>query len=106
MVPTACVPPTGLPDAHILDYSNRMAKALGLRARKKKDTRRLILKCANALFHDRGFAGTKLADIAAMAGVHKQTVLRYFGSKEEIALAFRQVALGKFKHGLTDPARS
>src|SRR5579864_8845067 len=82
-----------------------MRKNLGLRARKKKDTRRLILKCANALFHARGFAATKLEDIARKAGVHKQTVLRYFGSKEEIALAFRQVALEKFKAGLLDPGR-
>lgn len=82
-----------------------MAEKLGLRDRKKKDTRRLILQAANALFHDRGFAATKLEDIAARAGIHKQTVLRYFGSKEAIALAFRQVALDKFKAGLLDPAR-
>ncbi len=82
-----------------------MGKNLGLRARKKNDTRRLILKCANALFHDRGYAATKLEDIASKAGVHKQTVLRYFGSKEEIALAFRQVALEKFKAGLLDEGR-
>jgi AcrR family transcriptional regulator len=82
-----------------------MGKSLGLRARKKKDTRRLILKCANALFHARGFAATKLEDIASKAGVHKQTVLRYFGSKEEIALAFRQLALERFRAGLLDPGR-
>ncbi len=82
-----------------------IAKA-GVRDSKKKDTRRLILKCANALFHERGFAATKLEDIATGAGVHKQTILRYFGSKEEIALAFRQVALEKFTQGLLDPARS
>jgi AcrR family transcriptional regulator len=77
-----------------------------LRARKKKETRRLILKCANALFHERGYAATTLEDIADRAGVHKQTVLRYFGSKEGIALAFRQIALQKFKTGLLDPART
>jgi AcrR family transcriptional regulator len=82
-----------------------MGKKLGLRARKKQDTRRLILKCANALFHERGFAATTLEEIAAKAGIHKQTVLRYFGSKDAIALAFRQVALDKFKAGLLDPAR-
>jgi AcrR family transcriptional regulator len=82
-----------------------MIEQLGLRARKKKDTRRLILKCANTLFHEKGFAATTLEDIAALAGVHKQTVLRYFGTKEEIALAFRQVALNKFRDGLLDPSR-
>src|SRR5579875_3365201 len=82
-----------------------MAQKPGLSARRKQDTRKLILKCANALFHERGFAATTLVDIAAKAGVHKQTVLRYFGSKDAIALAFRRVALDKFKAGLLDPAR-
>ena len=82
-----------------------MAKT-GLRDRKKVATRRLILKCADTLFGKRGFAATTLEDIAAKAGVHKQTVLRYFGSKEEIALAFRQVALHNFKKGLVDPNRN
>lgn len=77
----------------------------GLRDRKKIQTRRLILKCADTLFGKRGFGATTLEDIARKAGVHKQTVLRYFGSKEEIALAFRQVALHNFKKGLMDPNR-
>jgi AcrR family transcriptional regulator len=80
-------------------------KKSDLRDRKKIETRRLILKCANALFHERGYAAATLEDIAERAGVHKQTVLRYFGSKEEIALAFRHVALQRFKAGLLDPAR-
>ncbi|HLG96016.1 MAG TPA: TetR/AcrR family transcriptional regulator [Bryobacteraceae bacterium] len=77
----------------------------GLRARKKIHTRRLILKCADSLFRKHGFAATTLEDIASKARVHKQTVLRYFGSKEEIALAFRQVALHNFRKGLLDPNR-
>lgn len=82
------------------------ARKPGVRDRKKKETRRLILKCANALFHERGYGATTLEDIADRAGVHKQTVLRYFGSKEGIALAFRQIALQKFRAGLLDPART
>lgn len=84
---------------------DRMDGKPGLRDRKKIHTRRLILKCADTLFGKHGFAATTLEDIAAKAGVHKQTVLRYFGSKEEIALAFRQVALHNFKKGLADPNR-
>jgi AcrR family transcriptional regulator len=83
-----------------------MDAKLGLRERKKDQTHRLILKSADTLFHKKGFAAATLEDIAARAGVHKQTVLRYFGSKEEIALAFRQVALHNFKKGLLDPSRS
>lgn len=83
-----------------------MADKLGLRERKKKQTRRLILKAADELFHKKGFAAATLDEIGARAGVHKQTVLRHFGSKDEIALAFRQVALHNFRKGLLDPDRS
>ncbi len=76
-----------------------------LRARKKKETRRLILKSAQSLFRKKGFTSTTLEDVAAKAGVHKQTVLRYFTSKEQIALAFRQIAMRNFEKGLTDPNR-
>ncbi len=88
-----------------LGYSSRMAEKLGLRERKKVQTRRLILKAADELFHKKGFGAATLEEIAAKAGVHKQTVLRYFGSKDEIAVAFRQVALHNFRKGLLDPDR-
>ena len=71
-----------------------------LRDRKKAETRRLILKCAAEMFQQKGFTATKLEEIAEKAGVHKQTVLRYYGSKDEIALAFRQIAFQKFKKRL------
>jgi len=32
-------------------------------------------------------------------------VLRYFGSKDEIALEFRNIGLQNFREGLLDPAR-
>jgi AcrR family transcriptional regulator len=95
----------GLPEAAMVDYSSPMAEKLGLRDSKKKQTRRLILKAAHELFHKKGFAAATLQEIAAKAGVHKLTVLRHFGSKDEIALAFRQVGLHKFRKGLLDPAR-
>ena len=65
----------------------------------------MILNSAQSLFRKRGFTATTLEDVAAKAGVHKQTVLRYFTSKEQIALAFRQIALRSFERGLTDPSR-
>ena len=52
----------------------------GLRERKKIATRRRILRAGDKLFQELGFAATTLERIAARAGVHKQTVLRYFGS--------------------------
>ena len=83
-----------------------MNEKRNLRDRKKAETRQLILKCAAEMFQQKGFAATKLEEIAEKAGVHKQTVLRYYGSKDEIALAFRQIAFQKFKKRLLarDPA--
>jgi AcrR family transcriptional regulator len=77
----------------------------GLREQNKIATRRRILRAADKLFHEQGFAATTLERIAARAGVHKQTVLRYFGSKDEIALEFRKVGLHRFREGLLDPSR-
>lgn len=82
-----------------------MAVKLGLRERKKSQTRRQILKAADELFRRRGFGATTLEDIALRAAVTKQTILRYFGSKDGIVLAFRQVALHNFEKGLQDPLR-
>lgn len=83
-----------------------MQEAPNLRSRKKVNTRGLILKSTRALFRENGFSQTKLEDIARAAGFHKQTVLRYFGSNKEIALAFRQIALTRFRAGLLNPERS
>ena len=63
------------------------------------------MRAADKLFHEQGFAATTLERIASRARVHKQTVLRYFGSKDEIALEFRKVAFEQFRHGLLDPGR-
>lgn len=82
-----------------------MTNESGRRERNKIETRRRILRAGDKLFHEQGFAATTLEKIAARAGVHKQTVLRYFGSKDEIALEFRNIGFQKFREGLLDPAR-
>jgi len=82
-----------------------MTAAPSLRARKKRDTWDAIAGGAARLFAVQGFAATSLEQIAAAAGVHKQTVLRYFATKEDIALAFQTRALERFRRGLEDPAR-
>ena len=58
--------------------------AVGLRERKKRETRAALTQAAFRLFIDRGYDETTLADIAEAAGVSTRTIFAYFPSKEDI----------------------
>lgn len=47
----------------------------------------MIAAAAGRLFGERGFAATRLEDIAAAAGVTKPILYRHFGSKQDLYLA-------------------
>ena len=51
------------------------------------DKRALIVKASADVFAERGFASTRVADIAERAGIGKGTVYEYFSSKEELLFA-------------------
>ncbi|MDD2216817.1 MAG: TetR/AcrR family transcriptional regulator [Eubacteriales bacterium] len=53
--------------------------------KKKKNT--LILEAAFELFSGNGYKNTKIADIAAKAGIGKGTVYEYYESKEDIFIS-------------------
>lgn len=55
--------------------------------RKTIDKRSLILDAALRTFAKRGYSETKVAEIAAEAGVAEGTLYNYFKSKEELLLA-------------------
>ena len=55
-----------------------------VRQRRKEERPAELLAAALDLFVERGFAATKLDDIAAKAGVSKGTLYLYFASKEEL----------------------
>src|SRR5258708_29922178 len=56
-----------------------------LRWRRRKDARPSeILSAALACFAERGFAATRLDDVARRAGVTKGTLYLYFRNKEEL----------------------
>lgn len=80
--------------------------ALTLRERKKQRTRRALIDASQRLFMARGFANTTLEQVAAEVDVHVTTLLRYFPTKQDLALALEQQAFERFRAGVTDPARS
>jgi AcrR family transcriptional regulator len=51
------------------------------------DKRLRLVEAASAVFADKGYASTRVADIAERAGVGKGTVYEYFSSKEELLFA-------------------
>jgi len=51
------------------------------------ERRELIARAAGRLFAQRGYAGTRLEDVAAAAQVTKPIVYRHFGSKKGLYLA-------------------
>jgi len=65
-------------------------QTLGLRERKKLDTRKALSDAALYLMFERGLENVIREDIAARAGVSVRTFNNYFSSKYE-ALAYRQI---------------
>jgi AcrR family transcriptional regulator len=61
-----------------------VAPALGLRERKKQETRQRIAETARRLFAERGFERVSVAEVARAADVSQQTVFNYFPTKEDL----------------------
>ncbi|WP_214417130.1 TetR/AcrR family transcriptional regulator [Sphaerisporangium fuscum] len=61
-----------------------MNDELGLRERKKRQTRQMISDVASGLFMHRGFDKVTVAEIAEAANVSTKTVFNYFPRKEDL----------------------
>jgi AcrR family transcriptional regulator len=59
----------------------------GRRSRDAAASRRALLEAAGALFHERGYTGATVRDIAERAGIDAALIARYFGCKEGLYLA-------------------
>lgn len=64
-----------------------MATELGLRQRKKQQTRQAIYEAARRLFASRGFDRITVAEVAREANVSEVTVFNYFPTKEDLFYA-------------------
>jgi TetR/AcrR family transcriptional regulator len=72
--------------------------AVAKRERRKEARPGELLDAALALFVEKGFAATKVEEVAARAGVSKGTLFLYFQNKEELFKAVvRQNISGHFK---------
>ncbi|MFD8689866.1 TetR/AcrR family transcriptional regulator [Streptomyces sp. NPDC059651] len=81
-----------------------MTEGLGLRERKKIQTRRRLLAEAMRLFGARGFDQVSVAEIAEAADVSKMTVFNYFDSKEGLVLAPLEEHIGDVARVVRDRA--
>ncbi|MET8543954.1 TetR family transcriptional regulator [Kitasatospora sp. NPDC004799] len=57
---------------------------MGLRERKKQQTRELLADTAMGLFAERGFDRVTVTEVARAAGVSPNTVFNYFPTKEDL----------------------
>ena len=73
---------------------------LGLRERKKQQTRERIARVALELFAERGYDETTLADIAEAADVSPRTIFAYYESKEDILLCEEGVFIDRLRQML------
>jgi AcrR family transcriptional regulator len=57
---------------------------MGLRERKRRQTRQQLIGSAMQLFDQKGYEQTTVAEIASSAGVSTKTFFNYFASKDEV----------------------
>lgn len=75
---------------------------LGLRERKKQQTRERIADAALKLFAERGYDETTLDEIADAADVSRRTIFAYYGSKEEILFCEESDSFARLKQLLDE----
>lgn len=77
---------------------------------KGEETRERVVAQAAVLFNVHGYAGTAMSDVMAVTGLEKGGIYRHFASKEQLALAAFDYAVGqarqRFAEGLAGQAHA
>ena len=81
-----------------------MSDKLPLRARKKAKVREALIQTSRRLFGSKGYTETTLEEICEECDVTVQTLLRYFGSKDDLLFANHARILERFSEGLRKAA--
>lgn len=83
------------------ELAARPMSELGLRERKRAKLRSMLIEVADRLFVERGFENVTLNEVAETCEVSVRTILRYFDTKEALALAPEYDSLEQFREGLS-----
>src|SRR5437868_8025801 len=78
---------------------------LTLRVRKQRRARLQAMEVASRIFRERGFDQATLEEIADQAEMSVSSLLRYFGSKEQLALAHHIDHLESCRRHLADGSK-
>jgi AcrR family transcriptional regulator len=79
-----------------------MSVELGLRERKKQQTRQLLERTARRLFAERGFESVSVAEIARAADLSEATVFNYFPTKEDLVYGRMQNFEDELLHAIRE----
>ncbi len=72
-----------------MNKNNDTPENVGLRERKRRETRQRITENGMRLFIEKGYEATTLDDIALAAGISRRTFFYYFKSKDEILMSLQ-----------------
>ncbi len=89
-----------------MEHADSMPR-VGARWTRRKHARPAeILDAALSVFAEKGYAGARMEDIAARAGVTKGTIYLYFDGKEAMFKALVRDTIGTALAGITENART